>query len=486
MPPTTWPPAAPPMPVAGGMLPVAAGDMEAQQLRDLLTMQIRLRQAAQQQRDIALRGLVELAEGVCVKEWDEQKRQGQQPDTWPAERIIDFIKRSVLAQLRQMDLSRDPRLLEKHEALAREAAALRGEHSRLVAQVAMHLATMTALSNQLAQATARADKAEALQKERDKLLGLRGGGPALPANVPPPPTLDAAPPAENDSPPPARPSATSSAPAKVTGLAAEAPAANEKKRSPSYIVPDGQIDDLLTIMGAEGICRQTELTERLTRLWGVGSGSGKIKDVFPAAREREYVTIMPVPVKLQGSPARNFVRLTESGRARLKEIGVEPVAADEYERGIRRHKTPEHLFLILETAQALRESGYTAVTVDADCVQLEDGREYCPDIAAKENGPNTVYIECETGDSDGKTDRSDKWQRAATAGYKWIRLVAWNRTLESKIAANIQGEMGLAQYRLLSFNINDYRNGARGRTGTIWTTSKAFGGIGWVDGDKKS
>src|SRR5205823_5442408 len=96
--------------------------------------------------------------------WDEEKRRGANPESWPPARIAEFIRQQAREALRRVDLSRDPHLLEKFQALSAENVTLQAENSRLAAQVQNSQASIVTLSNRLAELNPKPDgnKAQSL------------------------------------------------------------------------------------------------------------------------------------------------------------------------------------------------------------------------------------------------------------------------------------------------------------------------------------
>ena len=158
---------------------------------------------------------------------------------------------------------------------------------------------------------------------------------------------------------------------------------------------------------------------------------------------------------------RQFLVLTPAGRARAVELNAIPVQ-NEYETGMKLHKTADHLYLVLTATDILRAAGYTEVSFLPECFQVAGG-EYCPDIAAREDG-RLVYVECERSQDKA---REAKWSRAAQANDGIIRLITPNRKIMDAITSEIKATTGSA-FKIWAFNISEYAAKKRGQDGSLW------------------
>jgi hypothetical protein len=237
----------------------------------------------------------------------------------------------------------------------------------------------------------------------------------------------------------------------------------EKERTGELeAVSSERVDTVIRIMAVTGLSRSDEVRERLAREWGAHRKSSRVGLPVRAALHHGLVETFPCIVEWPGERTRQFLVLTPAGRARAVEVGFVPVE-NEFEAGMKLHKTADHLYLVLKTADILRAEGFEEVTYLPECLQVSDG-EYCPDIATRKDG-RIVYVECERSQSKA---REVKWTRAAAANGGTICLVTPNRKIMDAITSEIKATTG-SEFKIWAFNISEYAAGSRGASGSIWT-----------------
>ncbi|MCC7358079.1 MAG: hypothetical protein IT317_01280 [Anaerolineales bacterium] len=387
-------------------------------MSDMLDAQFRLREAAQASRVHAIRALVTTAEALCPSQWDAEKRAGHSPEEWPPEHIGEFVVRHTLSALQHGYLAQQTDLAAEYERTSRELTAANGELSRLKLQL------------QHAQAVARNAAAQSGQTAQGK-HGVRAVAQASPAE------------------------SAESEPAEVAGELTDG------AKELEAVSPE-RIDAVIKVMAATGLSRSDEVRERLAVEWGARRSSSRVGLPVRAALHRGLVDTFPCIVEWPGERTRQFLVLTPAGRARAVELGVVPVES-EFEGGMKLHKTADHLYLVLKTADILSADGYEAVTYLPECLQVADG-EYCPDIAARKDG-RIVYVECERSQIKA---REAKWTRAAEANGGTIYLVTPNRKIMDAITSEIKATTG-SEHKIWAFNISEHAAGSRGPNGSIWT-----------------
>ncbi len=391
--------------------------MEIQQMRDMLDWQIRLREATQLECAVLRRALVEVAEATCVSQWDAEKRAGRNPEAWPGEQIGAFIIRHARVEQRRTSLQERPDLPEEYERLVLERVADREELGRLRVQLQHFQASTRTLAERVAQLTSGKRGAKGKQDQAGS------------ADVPGQSESQS----EGD---------------------AESPAQLEA-------IPPERIDALIALIASTGISRSDEIREQLASQWGISRGSGRVGYTVRVAAHQGLLEIHPCTVEWPGEKTRQFLVLTAAGRTRAEQLGVASVIS-EYEAGLKHHKTPEHLYLVLKAAEILKAEGYTEVNPFPDCIQLVDG-DYCPDITARQDG-HLVFIECERSQNKA---REVKWSRAGQANGGTICLITPNRKLMDSITSEIKATTG-SIFKISAFNVSEYASGLRGPDNTIW------------------
>lgn len=163
---------------------------------------------------------------------------------------------------------------------------------------------------------------------------------------------------------------------------------------------------LLRILAATGISRRKELERVLREEHGVPEG-GSMHRLFERVSEAGWVVRTRPKAEVRGR-STELVRLTEAGRARVRDLlGMEAVAS-EWERLVERHGSDAHVLLTLEGADHLRRFGATAVDVFPVPTQTADGGMFAPDIIAVVDG-RPIYVECERRTRKDPVARDRKW-----------------------------------------------------------------------------
>ncbi|MCC6189057.1 MAG: hypothetical protein IT318_08475 [Anaerolineales bacterium] len=386
-------------------------------MRDMLDWQIRLREATQLECSVLRRALVEVAEATCVSQWDAEKRAGRNPEQWPGEQIGAFVIRHARAEQRRAWLMERPDLPDESERLLKERAADREEIDRLKLQLEHFQASTRTLAERVAQLTAG--------KKGTKSKQDAAGSADIPD--------------QSES--------------RLEG--------EDESAAPLEPVPPERIDALVKLIASTGISRSDDIREQLAAQWCISRASGRVGYTVRVAAHQGLLEAYPCTVEWPGEKTRQVLALSVAGRIRAEQLGVAPVTS-EYETGLKHHKTPEHLYVVLKAADILRAEGYTDVNQFPDCVRVDDG-DYCPDITARKNG-HLVYIECERSQNKA---REVKWSRAGQVNGGTIFLVTPNRKLMDSITSEIKATTG-STFKISAFNISEYLGKARGQDGSIW------------------
>lgn len=392
--------------------------LDVQQMSDMLDAQFRLREAAQASRAKAIDALVATAEALCPRQWDEEKRVGHNPEEWPPDRISDFVVRYILPELQRGYMLQQPHLAVEYERASNELTAAREEIGRLRLQL------------QHAQALVRTTADQFAQAARGK-RGVR--------------TL-------------AQVSKTGQAELETAHQISDDNEAAKELEAVSL----ERIDSVVKLMAATGLSRSDEVRERLAEELGVQRGSSRVGMPVRAALHRGLADTFSCIVEWPGERTRQFLVLTPAGRARAAELGILPVES-EFAAGMKLHKTADHLYLVLKSADILRAEGFEEVNSLPECVQAADG-EYCSDISARMEGKH-VFVECERSQTKA---REVKWTRAGKVNDGTIYLVTPNRKIMDAVTSEIKATTG-SEFRIWAFNISEYAAGNRGADGSLWT-----------------
>jgi hypothetical protein len=114
----------------------------------------------------------------------------------------------------------------------------------------------------------------------------------------------------------------------------------------------------------------------------------------------------------RGRITPHLIHLTEKGEMAYRLLyGAQP-APQQAPQLLRRHSSPDHVYLILETQQILERAGFT-VEQDFDPISVSDG-DYDPDLIASYES-KTLFVEAERDTRKDPAARRQKWAKAIEA-----------------------------------------------------------------------
>jgi hypothetical protein len=221
---------------------------------------------------------------------------------------------------------------------------------------------------------------------------------------------------------------------------------------------------LIKLMGDTGECRRTKLADELAQQLSIQSRSASIGRYIQNLAKAEVISIQETARIARGS-APEILLLTEKGRDIYRSLfGREPSRL--YDRLLARHKSVEHLYLNLETADLLRAEGY-AVDLEPPLMTLADGSKFMPDLIASKDS-ETLYVECERETRKNELAWAHKWEIALVAAQGVIRVVTPDKAAMRALGSGIQFALGKRDLKLFMTNLDDWRKGDRGKGGSFW------------------
>jgi hypothetical protein len=234
----------------------------------------------------------------------------------------------------------------------------------------------------------------------------------------------------------------------------------------------------LILMGEAGKSLRPSLVGRLAKRLNLSPSNSSISEAFSRLLNLdasggliEYLDVFQQTGASTGGNHPDIFRLTDRGRQAYQYLtGKQPVE-DEYERLIRKHKTPEHTVLNIQAGEVLEECGGYQLLEQAPDIQLPDGSVFIPDVIALD--PKTgemIFIEVERDAGKDWNARTRKWRNVMNATNGEIYVICDNIQCERKILTEINQALEGLPFNSRLTNLNSLNKGKRGEAGSIWLT----------------
>lgn len=396
-------------------------EIAERQLRSLLEAQTALRRRAEEVARQARGALERVAEALCPEAVD-RVRQGNPAGlaTLTPDGIADLVVREVGLRLRRLEIAGAAgqdleRALEEARA---QAERLREENVRLRRDLERERAAREAAETRAAALERMAEKAAAPV-------------PFVPTPAPvAPATTSVQTPGDEEG---------NEEGAAVSAVAAP-PLATPARNLPGWIqewmeTPAWERDRLaFWVIGSTGVARRMDASVLVGQAFGVKPGSGSVVRAFDRLKDLGLLEVVEAYAGDMGPAGGKSVwhlfRLTEKGEDAFRLLFGRDPAPGQTSLLLARHKSPEHVLLILATCDLFRAAGWKADPLP-DPVFLPDGGRYEPDILAV--GPEeTLYVECERQTEKNPEDRANKWRRCYEAtGGNLVIAVPDRKALET-------------------------------------------------------
>lgn len=217
---------------------------------------------------------------------------------------------------------------------------------------------------------------------------------------------------------------------------------------------------MLRVLGQTGIARRTEARDLFGEVVGIDPGAGSVDRAFRRADGRGLVDIIEARCEWSQGVA-HLLRLSERGRDAYRLLfGREPAPAHTTEL-LKRHKSPEHVMLILATVDVLEEAGWR-VDRFPNGVDLGEAGTYEPDLTALAPDGDPVYLECERKTRKKAAERQAKWDRYYTVSHGDLYIAVPNPETEEAIRSEILFWLGARRFRLRVMDVS------KATTETLW------------------
>ena len=232
----------------------------------------------------------------------------------------------------------------------------------------------------------------------------------------------------------------------------------------------------LILMGETGKCLRPSLIELLAKKLNLASTNSSLSETFNRLINFDtgggLIEVLDVFQQSGASTGGNhpdILRLTDRGRLAYQVFTGSAPIENEYERLIRRHKSPEHTVLNIQAAEALEEFGGYRITEQAPDIQLPDGGLFIPDlVAVDQRSGEMIFVEVERDANKDWGARVRKWKNVLNATNGNIYVVCDNISCERAIQAEINQALGDVQFNSRLTNLNSLRKGKRSQDGGVW------------------
>jgi hypothetical protein len=233
-------------------------------------------------------------------------------------------------------------------------------------------------------------------------------------------------------------------------------------------------------MGETGKCLRPSLIELLAKKLNLTLPNGSLSETFSRLINFDsnggLVEALEVFQQTGASTGGNhpdLLRLTERGRVAYQYLAGYQALENEYDRLIRKHKSPEHTVLNIQAAEALIEFGDYEVIEQAPDIQLPDGSVFIPDLVARHRRTGeTIFVEVERDTGKNRGTRIVKWKNVLNATNGNIFVICDNISCERAIQTEINQALEGFRFNSRLTNINSLRKGKRAQDGGIWLSVK--------------
>lgn len=442
---------------------------------------------AQQSSAVYQAALIRLANTLCRKEWNSLLRSSRQPESWPPDAIADLVIKTVEMELRNAQYLQDPEIANKYHGVAADLQTARAENDHLRQRVAAAEDMVREMREQAAREALRQqeaavkrqrvaqDRAGILQRQveqrqrQEQPLGdpkppPRRDGPSAAANVAAVGIEHQPAPAQSGPEPDANTVQSRQAlPVNTPQSAPTKPASRSTATS-----GDERVNDVVRVIAETGLCRAKDVRVLLMKQWEMASNKPAVRHL-DAAIKFGFIAQIAVRLEWGGQPSANILVLTQTGRALAEAMGVK-IGRGQYEVGMAVHRNAEHLYVILEVADILAVESYSRIDPFPAFVPTSSGHCY-PDLTAIDPTDQRLLIEVERGTYKNGNEREAKWLQAAEAGGGVIHLVTPNNEVMMAVLDEVKQILARRDQRAVirACNIREYRKGARGVNGAIWT-----------------
>jgi len=238
----------------------------------------------------------------------------------------------------------------------------------------------------------------------------------------------------------------------------------------------GKESAALILMGETGKSLRPSLIDLLAKKLNLSPGNSSLSETFNRLINFdthgglvEALNVFEQTGASTGGNHPDVLRLTERGQLAYQYLTRQAPVENEYQRLVRRHKSPEHTLLNIQAAEALVEIGGYRIAEEAPDIHLPDGSLFIPDLVATDSHTGEmIFVEVERDANKDNGSRVRKWKNVLNATNGTIYVVCDNISCERAIQTEINRALGDARFSSHLTNLNSLRKGKRGQDGGMW------------------
>jgi len=227
--------------------------------------------------------------------------------------------------------------------------------------------------------------------------------------------------------------------------------------------------EALEFIGTSGSSRVPVIKNHLAKSWNVATSKARsIDECLNRLSDRLFLVIEQKTQQEQTSSGGRYphiLSLTAIGSAIYQELLQTSPKPGVYDELLKRHKSPEHTLLIMQTADFMENEGYQIDRFPKR--YLLDGGHYAePDLLFQTSDQEQKLLEVERGGN--KANRTNKWLNLYHVGKKAIYVVADNKKAMGQIRSEICKALGTKEGVTYMTNMFELLKGKRETNGGIW------------------
>jgi hypothetical protein len=236
---------------------------------------------------------------------------------------------------------------------------------------------------------------------------------------------------------------------------------------------------ILCLIGGKGISRRPEIIELAAQELELNPKNTAIGDAIMRLAGDDPDKGLHFIEKIAGFEKQgadfggalpDMYRITERGRQAYWMITGQNAVPCEYDRLLRRHKSPEHTYLNILVRELLEKVGGYRVLLEAAEITLPGGEKFEPDITAHhlETG-EVIFVEVERDTNKDEAYRIQKWKHLYSASNGQIYVFCdKNKFMKGKIISEVNQALSGLKFSSHFSSVEGIRNGERGENGSIW------------------